>query len=72
MCLSESVNMNETVDRVSVARQPVRTGRAAVQELKVMKAYVKQISQSKADSVAFLQRAGILDKKGDLAKPHRS
>jgi len=63
--------MNETVERNSTAKSRVRTSKTADQELKVMKAYVKQISQSKADSVAFLQRAGILDKKGELAKPYR-
>lgn len=44
----------------------------AEQELALMKAYVKKITSSPEDSRALLQRAGILDKKGELTKPYRS
>lgn len=67
--------MNETVERPKVAKPRKRTTvklSVAEQELKAMKAYVKKISSSKEDSLDFLQRAGIADKKGGLAKPYRS
>lgn len=37
-----------------------------------MKAYIKKVTSSPEDSRALLQRAGILDKKGELTKPYRS
>jgi hypothetical protein len=66
--------MNETAERARVTRPRKRAATLSVaeQELKVIKAYAKKISSSKKDSIAFLQRAGILDRKGDLAKPYRS
>ncbi len=41
------------------------------QELAEMADYVSELTSSKAKSVAFLKRAGILNTKGDLAKPYR-
>lgn len=41
------------------------------QELAEMADYVSELTSSKAKSVAFLKRAGILDTKGDIAKPYR-
>jgi hypothetical protein len=66
--------MNETVDCPSTAKPRKRATKLSVaqQELKQMQAYAKKIASSKEDSIAFLQRAGILNKKGDLAKPYRS
>lgn len=66
--------MNETVERARVIKPRKRAATLSVaeQELKAMKAYAKKIASSKEDSIAFLQRAGILDKKGELAKPYRS
>lgn len=66
--------MNETVERPRVAKPRKRATKLSVaeQELKDMKAYAKKIASSKADSLAFLQRAGIVNKKGELAKPYRS
>ncbi len=52
-----------------VARSSVP--QTAADELVEMKAYVTEVAKSKSESIAFLQRAGILDKKGSLAKPYR-
>lgn len=66
--------MNETVERPRVAKPRKRAAPLSVaeKELKDMKAYVKKIASSKEDSLAFLQRAGIVNKKGELTKPYRS
>jgi hypothetical protein len=56
----------------SASRPEPRTSLTQAQELEQMEAYVAQITKSKADSVAFLKRAGLLDKKGNLAKPYRT
>ena len=37
-----------------------------------MKAFGKEIRKSKASAIEFLQSAGILDAKGELAEPYRS
>ena len=37
-----------------------------------MKAFGKEIRKSKASAIEFLQSAGILDAKGQLAEPYRS
>jgi len=37
-----------------------------------MKAFGKEIRKSKASAIEFLQSAGILDDKGELAEPYRS
>ena len=36
-----------------------------------MQAFGREIRESKKTALAFLMRAGILDKKGELAKPYR-
>lgn len=36
-----------------------------------IKAFGREIRQSKATAVAFLQKAGILDKDGEPAQPYR-
>ena len=36
-----------------------------------MQAFGREIRESKQTAQAFLMRAGILDKKGELAKPYR-
>ncbi|WP_245911712.1 Rha family transcriptional regulator [Malikia granosa] len=41
-------------------------------EIAEIDAYVKKISASKEESISFLQRAGILDKNGELAEPYRN
>jgi hypothetical protein len=41
-------------------------------EIAEMDAYVKKIASSKKKSIAFLKRAGILNKKGKLAKQYRN
>lgn len=41
------------------------------QELAEMADYVSELTSSKEKSVAFLKRAGILNTKGDIAKPYR-
>ncbi len=63
--------MTETVERKPTSRS--RKSLSPVeQEIKAMKAYAKKISASKEESIDFLQRAGILDKKGELAEHYRS
>lgn len=64
--------MQATAERGSATKTRSKPMSQADKELKAMKAYVKKITSSKEDSVAFLQRAGILDKKGELAKQYRS
>lgn len=64
--------MTETVERKPTTRSRKSSLSPVEQEVKAMKAYAKKISASKEDSIAFLQRAGILDKKGELAKHYRS
>lgn len=64
--------MTETVDRPSATKTRRRTTSVAEKELKAIIATGKKISRSKTDSLAFLQQAGILDKKGELAKPYRN
>lgn len=36
-----------------------------------IKAFGREVRQSKASAIAFLKSAGILDNKGDLAEPFR-
>ncbi len=43
----------------------------AEKELRAMQAYTKEITSSKARAEAFLLEAGIIDKKGQLAKQYR-
>ncbi len=64
--------MTETVEHPRATKTRRRTTSVAEQELKAIKTYVKKISRSKADSLAFLQRAGIVDEKGELTKPYRN
>lgn len=40
-------------------------------ERKSLEAAYKRVSKSKKTAIAFLKSAGILDKKGILAKPYR-
>lgn len=37
-----------------------------------MKAHGREIRKSKESAIAFLQRAGIVDAKGELAEPYRA
>lgn len=37
-----------------------------------MKAHGREIRKTKESAIAFLQRAGIVDAKGDLAEPYRA
>ena len=37
-----------------------------------MKAHGREIRKTKESAIAFLQRAGIVDAKGELAEPYRA
>ena len=50
---------------------PVVLSEKQQQELAEMADYVSELTSSKAKSVAFLKRAGILNTKGDIAEPYR-
>jgi hypothetical protein len=69
-CARSILIMEDVVSR-SRASARERKIQTPSQELEEMKAYVAQIAKSKSDSIDFLKRAGLLDKKGDLAKPYR-
>jgi tryptophanyl-tRNA synthetase len=45
----------------------------AEQELEQLKQYARKMSKSsKAEAIAFLQRAGILDSKGNVKKAYQA
>jgi len=64
--------MEQTVERKRVGKPRAQALSPADKELKAMKAYMKKITSSKKDAMTFLQGAGIIDKKGELAKQYRS
>jgi len=37
-----------------------------------MRAHGREVRRTKASAIAFLQRAGIVDDKGELAEPYRT
>lgn len=42
------------------------------QELESIDCQIAKVTSSKAEAIAFLKRAGIMDSKGDLAKAYRT
>jgi hypothetical protein len=64
--------MQATAQRASATKPRAKQLTKAEQELKVLKAYIKKVTSSPADSRALLQRAGIIDDKGGLTEPYRS
>lgn len=66
------VCMQASAEHKRAAKARAKPETQADKELALMKAYVKKITSSPEDSRALLQRAGILDKKGELAKPYRN
>ncbi len=64
--------MNEIAERTRTTKTPVRPLSKADKELNAMKAYIKKVTSSKKQAVSFLERSGIIDKKGVLAKQYRS
>ena len=63
--------MQAEAQRTEVSKSRAKPMTKAEKELKVMKAYMKKVTSSKKQAVGFLERAGIIDKKGELAKPYR-
>jgi hypothetical protein len=64
-----------TMTKPSKAAKPPR-GKSVVvmtpdERIADMQAFGREIRESKKTAQAFLMRAGILDKKGELAKPYR-
>lgn len=64
-----------TMSKPSKAAKPPR-GKSVVvmtpdERIADMQAFGREIRESKKTAQAFLMRAGILDKKGELAKPYR-
>ena len=64
-----------TMTKPSKAANPPR-GKSVVvmtpdERIADMQAFGREIRESKKTAQAFLIRAGILDKKGELAKPYR-
>ena len=52
---------------------PVAAPATPTQELEQLKQYARKMSKSsKAEAIAFLQRAGILDSKGNMDKAYRA
>ena len=64
--------MTETVERKPTTKSRKQPLSKVDKEIAAIDAYVKKISKSKEASLEFLQKAGILDKNGDLAKHYRS
>lgn len=54
------------------AAKPRKKLTQAEKELRAMEAYIKKVTSSKKQAVAFLTRAGVLDKKGEIAPQFRS
>lgn len=65
-------NMAEVAERKPAAKPRKKTLTPAEKELRVMEAYVKKITSSKKEAVAFLKRAGAIDAKGEIAPQFRS
>jgi nitroimidazol reductase NimA-like FMN-containing flavoprotein (pyridoxamine 5'-phosphate oxidase superfamily) len=63
--------MDATSERTHVATGRARPLSGADKELRALKVYMKKITSSKKEAEGFLERAGIIDKKGELAKPYR-
>ena len=64
-----------TMSKPSKAAKPPR-GKSVVvmtpdERIADMQEFGREIRESKKTAQAFLMRAGILDKKGELAKPYR-
>lgn len=64
--------MTETAERTRAPKSRKQPLSKVDKEIAAIDAYVKKISKSKEASLAFLQKAGILDKNGELAKHYRS
>lgn len=64
--------MNETAERTRITKTQGRPLSKADKELSAMKVYIKKVTSSKKQAVSFLERSGIIDKKGVLAKQYRS
>lgn len=63
--------MEDVAERKRVAK-PRKKLTPAEKELRVMEAYMKKITSSKKEAVAFLKRAGAIDDKGEIAPQFRS
>lgn len=63
--------MEATSERTRAVSGRSRPLSDADKELRAMKAYMKKITSSKKQAEGFLERAGIIDKKGELAKQYR-
>jgi hypothetical protein len=48
------------------------SSKMAKEHLKASKKVLKQVIKSRSTAIAFLQKAGILDKNGELAPPYRN
>ena len=60
----------QAVQSVQSAQVVVQT--TAEQELEQLKQYARKMSNStKAEAIAFLKRAGIMDSRGDIKKEYR-
>ena len=64
--------MTETIERKRTTRSRKQPVSRVDREIQEIDAYVKKISSSKEKAIAFLKDAGILDKKGELAKQYRN
>ncbi len=68
-------NMQEPVVQPVQPVQPAQAivPMAAEQELAQLRQYAHKMSKgSKAESIAFLQRAGIMDSRGNINKEYRA
>lgn len=63
--------MTEVAERKPVAK-PRKKLTQAEKELRVMEAYMKKVTSSKKEAVAFLKRAGVMNDKGEIAPQFRS
>lgn len=63
--------MEATAERNSATKARAKPKSPAEKELQAMKTYMKKITSSKKEALGFLERAGIIDKKGELAKQYR-
>lgn len=63
--------MQATSERTRATGVRARPLSDADKELRAMKVYMKKITSSKKQAEGFLERAGIIDKKGALAKQYR-
>ena len=64
--------MQAAIERKPAAKAVVKPLSQADKELAAMKAYMKKVTSSKKAATAFLEKAGVIDKNGRLAKQYRS